>query len=167
MTIGINVNCDSSFGTVRSQSRLSSALKINVATLSASCLAFTYLEKLFRSTPLIQRLDLERCNLTLFQKLKSPFKRKKFQTVDEVQENMRSWWRFKERILNSGRDTGRTVWGTKVPTLKTEHWGVIFLCTMFLSFCTFFDKCLYFSYYMNGYFPDSSRIHPWHLIFWL
>ncbi len=56
MTIDINVNCDSSFWTVRSQSILSSILKKNVATLSASCLAFTYLENILRSTPLIQRL---------------------------------------------------------------------------------------------------------------
>ena len=30
-------------------------------------------------------------------------------------------------------------------------WGVIVLCTMFLVSCIFFNKCLYFSYYMAGY----------------
>ncbi len=31
-------------------------------------------------------------------------------------------------------------------------WGVIFLCTVFLVSYIFFDKCLYFAYYMAGYF---------------
>ena len=30
-------------------------------------------------------------------------------------------------------------------------WGSIVLCTMFLVSCIFFNKCLYFSYYMAGY----------------
>ena len=29
-------------------------------------------------------------------------------------------------------------------------WGIIALCTMFLVSCIFFNKCLYFSYYMIG-----------------
>ena len=38
-------------------------------------------------------------------------------------------------------------------------WGVIVLHTMFLVFCIFFNKCLYFSYYMAGYLLD--RPHMW------
>ena len=34
-------------------------------------------------------------------------------------------------------------------------WGIIVLCTMFLVSCIFFNKCLYFSYYMAGYLLDS------------
>ena len=34
-------------------------------------------------------------------------------------------------------------------------WGVI---TMFLVSCTFFSKCLYFSYYMAGHLPDRPCI---------
>ena len=37
-------------------------------------------------------------------------------------------------------------------------WGVIVLCTMFLVFCIFFNKCLYFSYYMAGYFLDFLTV---------
>ena len=46
----------------------------------------------------------------LFPKLKSPLKEKRFQTVDEIQENM----------MGQLMQTGRTVWGPKVrgPTLK-------------------------------------------------
>ena len=34
-------------------------------------------------------------------------------------------------------------------------WGMIVLCTMFLVSCIFFNKCLFFSYYIVGYFLDS------------
>ena len=34
------------------------------------------------------------------------------------------------------------------------NWGVIVLCTMFLASYIFFNKCLYFSYYMAGYLLD-------------
>ena len=37
-------------------------------------------------------------------------------------------------------------------------WGVIVLCTMFLIFCIFFNKCLYFSYYMAGYLLDRPLV---------
>ena len=68
--------------------------------------------------------DVVPCDFWLFPKLKSPLKGKRFQTVDEIQENI--WWggswqfqkRILQSILNSGRDTGRTVWGSKVPALK-------------------------------------------------
>ena len=37
-------------------------------------------------------------------------------------------------------------------------WGVIVLCAMFLVSCVFFTKCLYFSYYMSGYFLTGLDI---------
>ena len=37
-------------------------------------------------------------------------------------------------------------------------WGIIVLCTMFLVSCIFFNKCLYFSYYMAGYLLDRPHI---------
>ena len=39
-------------------------------------------------------------------------------------------------------------------------WGVIVLHTMLLVSCIFFNKCLYFSYYMAGYFLDK----PFHIL---
>ena len=33
-------------------------------------------------------------------------------------------------------------------------WGNIVLCIMFLTSCVFFNKCLYFSSYLAGYFVD-------------
>ena len=38
-------------------------------------------------------------------------------------------------------------------------WGVIVLCTMFLVSCIFFNKCLYFSCYMAGYFLDGHLLY--------
>ena len=54
------------------------------------------------------RPDLVPCNFWLFPKLKSPLQGKRFQAIDELQENTK------------GQMTviGRTVWGPKGPTLK-------------------------------------------------
>ena len=37
-------------------------------------------------------------------------------------------------------------------------WGVIVLCIVFLVSCIFFNKCLYFSYYVAGYLLDRPFI---------
>ena len=52
--------------------------------------------------------DVEPCEFWLFPKLKSPLKEKRFQTVDEIQEN----------TTGKLMVTGWTVWGPKVPALK-------------------------------------------------
>ena len=52
--------------------------------------------------------DLVPWDFWLFPKLKSPLKGKRFQTVSAVQENM----------TGQLMETGRTVWGPKVSTLK-------------------------------------------------
>ena len=52
--------------------------------------------------------DLVPSDFWLFPKLKFPSKGKRFQTIDEIQEDM----------MGQLMATGRTVWGPKVPTLK-------------------------------------------------
>ena len=52
--------------------------------------------------------DLAPCNFWLFPKLKSPLKGERFQTINEIQENM----------TGQLMAIGRTVWGPKLPTLK-------------------------------------------------
>ena len=37
-------------------------------------------------------------------------------------------------------------------------WGIIVLCTVFLVSCIFFNKCLYFSYFMAGYLLERPHI---------
>ena len=66
--------------------------------------------------------DLVPCNFWLFPKLKSPLKGKRFQTFDEIQENL------------TGQLTaiGRTVWGPKVPTLKGTETLYKMRCFLYL-----------------------------------
>ena len=52
--------------------------------------------------------DLLPCNFWLLPKLKSPLKGNRRQTINEIQENM----------TGQLKETGKTVWGPKVPTLK-------------------------------------------------
>ena len=51
------------------------------------------------------------CDFWLFPKLKSPWKGKIFQTIDEIQGN----------TMGELMAIGRTVWGPKVPTLKGDE----------------------------------------------
>ena len=52
--------------------------------------------------------DLVSCDFWLFPKQKSPLKVKRFQTIDEIQENTTG----QQMVI------GRTVWGPNVPALK-------------------------------------------------
>ena len=76
----------------------------------ASHLVQSFLVK-HQITQMIQPLhspDLVLCNFWLFPKPKSPLKGKRFQTVNEIQEN----------TTGQLMVIGRTMWGPKVPTLK-------------------------------------------------
>ena len=67
--------------------------------------------------------DLVSCDFCLFPKLKSPLTGKRFQTVDEIQENMMG------QLMKSGR----TVWGPKVPTLKGTQALLLYIqCFLYL-----------------------------------
>ena len=91
--------------------------------------------------------DLVPRDFWLFPKLKSPLKRKRFQTVNEIQEN----------ATGQLMVTGRTVWGPKMPTLKETGASLSYVqCYLHLYL---FNKCLYFSYYTIGYFLDRPHIY--------
>ena len=71
--------------------------------------------------------DLVPCNFWLFPKPKSHLKGKRFQTIDEIQENMME----QEQLMV----TGRTVWGPKVPTLKGTEVSLSYVqCFLYLVF---------------------------------
>ena len=78
--------------------------------------------------------DLALCNFWLFPKLKSPLKGKRFQTIDEIQENMMG--QLMAIVENYVRSHCAYFEG---------GWGVVVLCTMSLVSCIFFNECLYFS----------------------
>ena len=61
-------------------------------------------------------------------------------------------------VFNSGRGTMRTV--RSQGACFEGDWGIIVLCMMSLVSCTFFNKCLHFSYSMAGwYFLDRPCVH--------
>ena len=39
-------------------------------------------------------------------------------------------------------------------------WAIVVLCTMFPVSCIFLNKCLYFSYYVTGYFLEDVHVNP-------
>ena len=71
--------------------------------------------------------DLVPCNFWLFPKLKSLLKGKRFQIINEIQEN----------TVGQMMVTGRTVWGPRVSTLKGTEASLscvqCFLCLIFSS----------------------------------
>ena len=69
------------------------------------------------------RSDLVPCDFWRFPRLKSPLKGKRFQTIDEIQEN----------IMGQLMAIGRTVWGPKVPTLKGTEASLSYVqCFLYL-----------------------------------
>ena len=67
--------------------------------------------------------DMVPCNFWLFPKLKSPLNGKRYQTVNEIQEN----------ITGQLMAIGRTVWGPKVPTLKETEASLSYVqCFLYL-----------------------------------
>ena len=99
--------------------------------------------------------DLVPCDFWLFPKLKSPLKGKRFQTIDEIQENMKGQL-ADEDWENCVRSQDAYFEG---------DWVIIVLCTMFLISCIFLNKCLYFSQYMAGYLLNRPCIFNKWLIF--
>ena len=67
--------------------------------------------------------DLAPCDFWLFPELKSHLKGKRFQTLNEIQENMTG-------LL---MEIGRTVWGPKMPTLKGTEVSLSYVwCFLYL-----------------------------------
>ena len=108
----------------------------------ASCLMQSFLAK--HQTQVTQPLysrDLSPSKFWLFPKLRSSLKGKRFQTMKFRKIWWGSWWQLGELCGSRG-------------AYFEGDWGVIVLCTMFLVPGIFFNKCLYFSYYMVGYLLD-------------
>ena len=81
-----------------------------------------------------------------FPKTKSHLKGKRFQTVDEIQEN----------TMGQLMVMGRAVWGPKVPTLKGTEVSLSYIwCFLYLVY----SITVSFSYYMAGYFLDRPHLY--------
>ena len=88
--------------------------------------------------------DLEPCDFWLSPKPKSPLKGKRFQIIDESQEN----------TMGQLMAIGRTMWGPKVPTLKETE---VSLSSYEVS-CIFFNKCLYF-FIFHGWISSGQTFY--------
>ena len=83
--------------------------------------------------------DLVPCVFWLFLKLKPPLKGKRFQTINEIQEN----------TTGQLMKIGRGIWGPKLATLKETEASLSYVqCSCILHF---FNYCLFFSHYMAGF----------------
>ena len=76
--------------------------------------------------------DLAPGDVWLFPKLKSPLKGKSFQSINETQENM----------TGQLMETGRTVWGPKVPTLKGTEASLSFVSIFHITWLETFSTDL-------------------------
>ena len=90
--------------------------------------------------------DLAPCNFWLFLKPKSSLKRKRFQTVNEIQEN----------TTGQLMVIGRTVGGPKVLTLKGTE-ASLSCVQCFLSLVSSVHVSI-FSYYVAGYLLNRPHI---------
>ena len=88
--------------------------------------------------------DFSPCYFWFFPKLKSPLKEKRFQTIDEIQENMTGQLMV----------IGRIVWGPKVPALKGTEVSLPYVqCFLYLVSSSINVS---FSDYMAAYLLDRS-----------
>ena len=109
----------------------------------ASCLVQSFLakHKITQVTQPPYSPDLLPCHFWLFPKLKSPLKGKRF--LDHQWDSRKYDRAANGNWENCVRSQGAYFEG---------DWDGIVLCTVFLISCIFFNKCLYFPYYMAGYF---------------
>ena len=85
--------------------------------------------------------------LLAFSKTKLTFER------EEISEYWRNWGKYNRAADGDWENCVRSH-----SVYFEGDWGIIVLCTMFLVSCIFFNKCLYFSYYMAGYLLDRICI---------
>ena len=89
------------------------------------------------------------CNFWLFQKLKSPLKGKRFQTVDEIQENR----------TGQLMETGRTVWGPTVPTLKGTEVSLPYVpCALYLVSSSI-NAFIFHSTWLDTFWTDLINLY--------
>ena len=103
--------------------------------------------------------DFMLCDFWLFPNLKSPLKGKRFQIVDEIQENTMGQLTevptkdFTE-CLNSGRDAGRTVWGPKVSTLKGTEVSLSYVQCFLCVVSSSINVSIFHSMWMDTFWTE-------------
>ena len=88
--------------------------------------------------------DLVPCDLWLFPKLKSPLKGKRFQTIDEIQDN----------TMGQLMVIGKTVWGAKVPPLKETEASLSYVqCFLYLLSSSINDSIFHITW-LDAFWTD-------------
>ena len=95
--------------------------------------------------------DLVPCNFWLSPKLKSPLKGKRFQTVNEIWENM----------MGQLMVTGRTVWGPEVPTLKGTEASLSYVQCFLYLISSSVNISIFHSTWLDSFWTDL--IHHYYL----
>ena len=113
--------------------------------LVQSCLAK---HQTIQVSQLLYSPDLASCNFWPFPKLKSPLKEKRFQTIDEIQEN----------TMGQLLAIGRTLWGPKVPTLKGTEVSLSHIqCFLYLL------QWVSLFFMWHGWIPSGKTLYMWRL----
>ena len=123
--------------------RLATSPRQRTCTCTTSRAEFFCKTTITQVTQPLYSPDVAPCDLWLFPKLKSLLKGKRFQTINEIQENMM------EQLMGELYEVTRCLLGREL----RHH------CLMDNISCIFFNKCFYFSYYMAGYLLDRPLIH--------
>ena len=114
-----------------------------------SCKDFFAKHQITQVTQTPYNPNLAPCNFWLFPKLKSPSKGKRFQTIDEIQENTTGKLMAIER----------TVWGPKVPTLKgTEVSLSTVQCLLYLVSSSI-NVSIFHSTWLDTFWTDLINLY--------
>ena len=108
--------------------------------------SFLVKHQIIQVTQLPYSPDLAPCDFWLFPKLKSPLKERDFRPSMRFKKIWQgSWWQLGEMCEVPRCLLWRGLW-------RGYH------CPMYNVSCIFFNKYLYFSYYMAGYLLDRPRL---------
>ena len=97
--------------------------------------------------------DLVPCDFWLFPRLKSHLKGKRFQTIDEIQENMTG----QQMVI------GRTVWGPKVPTLKETEVSLSYIQCFLYFVSSSINVSIFPITWLDTFWTDLICGEDWHL----
>ena len=88
-------------------------------------------------------------------KLKPPLKGKRFQTVDEIQEN----------AMGQLMAIGRTVWGPKGPTLKGTKVSLSYVQCFLCLLSSSINVSIFHSTWLDTFWTDFVACEKWFVIF--
>ena len=120
----------------------------------ASCLVQRFLVKhqITQVTQSSYSSDLSPCNFWLYSKLKSPLKGKRFQTIDEIQENTTG------QLLA----IGRALWGPEVPIEKGTEVSLSYLQWFLYLVSSSVNISICHSMWLHTFWTDLVHDHNNH-----